>query len=201
MSILIGICGEIGSGKTLVTDYLVKRHSFNEYAFAKPLKDIALAMGFNKSEVYGNQKQKMAKNKHLDISARVFLQKFGTEIGRDLIPTILPDMNLGNSGSLWVRLFEIYFDKLIENSKSNTTNLIISDVRFANEAESIKEKGGYIIRLIRPNLDISGDEHKHISELGVKDIKPNVIIINKGTKEELYKSIDNMVLQLTKKNK
>ena len=43
---LVGICGEIGSGKSLIADYLTHTLGFDEYAFAKPLKDIAIAMGF-----------------------------------------------------------------------------------------------------------------------------------------------------------
>jgi deoxyadenosine/deoxycytidine kinase len=47
-NILVGICGEIGSGKTTVADYLVNEHKFHEYAFATPLKKLLRYSDLNK---------------------------------------------------------------------------------------------------------------------------------------------------------
>ena len=185
---LIGICGEIGSGKTLVSDYLVKNHHYDDYAFAKPLKDIAMAMGFTNTEVYGTQSQKLSKNKYWGISAREFLQKFGTEIGRDLLPSIIPNMDMGESGSPWIKLFEIYWKSLIEK-KGVSASLIVSDVRFVDEAKAIKQNSGIIIRLVRQRKDTTGFEHKHSSETSMNGIEPDYIVTNDGTKDELYKKI------------
>ena len=53
-------------------------------------------------------------NEHWGISARHFLQKFGTDICRDAMSEIIPDMNFGESGMPWIRLFEIYIAKKIK---------------------------------------------------------------------------------------
>lgn len=188
---LIGICGEIGSGKSLIATYLKDALEFNEYAFANPLKDIAIAMGFEKKEVWGTQEQKMAINKYWGISAREFLQKFGTEIGRNLLPKIIPDMYMGNSGSPWIRLFEIHWKSLIEY-KGENAKLVVSDVRFEDEAKTIKQNGGIIIRLIRQNKK-SGGVHNHSSETSMKTINADYIIYNNGTKKELFEKIYNII--------
>jgi dephospho-CoA kinase len=185
---LVGICGEIGSGKTLVSDYLVNELKYDEYAFAKPLKDIAMAMGFTHTEVWGTQAQKLSKNKYWGISAREFLQKFGTEIGRELMPGIIPNMDMGESGSPWIKLFEIYWKSLIER-KGTSATLVVSDVRFVDEAKIVKQNSGVVIRLVRQKKDSSGAEHKHTSETNMNGIKPDYSVTNDGTKDELYKKI------------
>jgi hypothetical protein len=190
---LVGICGEIGSGKTLVSDYLVNNLHYNEYAFAKPLKDIAITMGFTHTEVYGTQAQKLSKNKYWGIAAREFLQKFGTEIGREMMPSVIPNMDMGESGSPWVKLFEIYWKSLIER-KGVSAKLVVSDVRFVDEAKSVKQNSGVVIRLVRRGKDTSGFEHKHSSETSMNGIEPDYIVTNDGTKDELYKKIQ-IILQ------
>jgi dephospho-CoA kinase len=190
---LVGICGEIGSGKTLVSDYLVNNLHYDEYAFAKPLKDIAITMGFTHTEVYGTQAQKLSKNKYWGISAREFLQKFGTEIGREMMPSVIPNMNMGESGSPWIKLFEIYWKSLIER-KGVSATLVVSDVRFVDEAKAVKQNSGVVIRLVRKRKDTSGFEHKHTSETSMNGIEPDYIVTNDGTKDELYKKIQ-IILQ------
>ena len=43
---LIGICGEIGSGKTTLATYLKTHKNYKEYSIAGPLKKNAINLGF-----------------------------------------------------------------------------------------------------------------------------------------------------------
>ena len=192
MTILIGICGEIGSGKSTIADYL-KSCGFDEYSFAKPVKDLAMAMGFTYKEVWGTQKEKITKNKYWGISGREFLQKFATQIGRELMPKIIPNMDMGKSNSPWIRLFEIYWNELLNNNGLHHSNLVVSDVRFPDEAKSIQEQGGYIIRIIRPGLIKNGVEHTHKSETNIDKIDVDAVIINDKSKEELFNIIEKLI--------
>ena len=185
--ILIGLVGEIGSGKTTVAEYLIDEYKFHEYHFAAPVKQIALAMGFNQTQVYGTQEQKLEKNKYWNISAREFLQKIGTDFGRNILPAMIPTMNLGESGSPWIRLFEIHWDKI--RKENEYPILVVSDCRFPNEVASIKERGGYIIKITRPTEQRDGDEHKHASETGISALYHDIMIVNNDTKEKLFESI------------
>jgi len=194
--ILIGLIGGIGSGKTTVAEYLIEKYKFDEYSFAKPVKDIAIAMGFEHSQVYGTQSQKLEKNKYWNISAREFLQKLGTDIGRDSMPKLIPDMNMGESGTPWVRLFEIHWGKLLE--KTPYPVLVVSDCRFRDEVESVQARGGYIIKIVRPSDENDdekkGTEYNHTSESGIDTLHHNMCIVNDGTKEKLYESVDIGIL-------
>jgi len=92
-------------------------------------------------------------------------------------------MNIQNS--IWIRLFEI------EMEKNPTVNYVISDVRFLDEAEFIRQKGGIVVQISRTLLR-SSDEHSHCSELEINNITPDCIIDNNGTIEQLYKQLDNL---------
>lgn len=190
MSLLIGINGEIASGKTTITDYLVgKKHVLKEYAFAKPLKDVAVTLGFEPHQVFGTQEEKLEVNNFWGISGRKFLQVFGSEVCRDYVPKVLPDMQL-NGVTMWVRLFEKF---RMDNPNVDT---IVSDVRFADESNTIKRLGGYVIRVVRPindenTMNVEEAEFlQHKSELQADSIKPNIVIRNDGTIEQLYNKVE-----------
>lgn len=66
-------------------------------------------------------------------------------------------------------------------------NWIISDVRFINEALSVKQHGGIILKISRQ----SNKSDNHISETELEQIVPDWTIANDGTIEELYKKISD----------
>jgi hypothetical protein len=192
MPLIIGIAGKIGTGKTTTSDYLEKKYSFSEYSFAEPIKKIGLAFGFESHQLYGTQNQKMEVNEHWGVSARQFLQKFGTDICRDIMPTIIPDMKFGESGTPWIRLFEIHVAKLVKENPH--VCIVISDVRFVNEAEAIQKMGGYVFRIDRNGrIDTDEKTSNHVSETQLMKINANLTLDNSGTKETLYNMIDIII--------
>jgi hypothetical protein len=175
---IIGITGNIGSGKTTAAEHL-KSKGFVEYSMAGPLKKIGELFHFTHDQLYGTQEQKLEVNEHWGISARHFLQKFGTEVCRNA----LPDMKI--ESTLWVRLFEI------ERSLHPTTNYVISDVRFLDEADCVHKLGGKVIRLVR-ETDKTGSEHVHASETELAKIQADHTIYNNKRLKDLYMALDLM---------
>ena len=102
------------------------------------------------------------------LSMRQLLQMYGTEIIRNLF-----------GDKFWVlRTF------------AEPGNLIISDLRFKTEYESVKEKDGiviYIDRNLEPGLHPSEQE---VIEL-LNDNKYDYIIYNDGTLKDLFYKIKN----------
>jgi hypothetical protein len=201
---LIGINGEIGCGKSTATEYLTAKYKMTEYMLAKPLKDIAIILGFEHHQVYGTQEQKLEINKFWGISGRHFLQVFGSEVCRDFMPTVLAQMFRPNRG-LWIRLFEKYLGENIEK------NIIVSDVRFGDESKIVKEHGGYVIRITRGNREGSREGnrvnsaanslvHTHQSETQADTIEPYIVIENNGTLEEFYQKLDEVVETIYSQN-
>lgn len=175
---LIGISGVIGSGKSTVVDFLKAEYGFSEYSFAKPLKDVAITLGFEPHQVFGTQENKLEINQFWGISGREFLQVFGSEVCRDYVPKVLPGMQF-NGSTMWVRLFEKYY--------SNTRgHLAVSDVRFADEADKIRSMKGVICKIVRPRMVDSHVTTVHQSESSVDMVRPNIIINNNGSLQDLY---------------
>jgi hypothetical protein len=183
---IIGLLGKKNSGKTTIANYLVCDHNFVEYAFAEPLKKISSIFGFTDTQLYGTQKDKATNNDDLNISAREFMQKFGTEICREILPSIIPDMDLSPFKNIWIKLM-LNFVKKNSNKK-----ICIQDIRFCNEADAVKSKQGILIKIIRKN-NTDDEFSTHKSEIEIDKITPDFIIENDGTIDDMYKKIDAII--------
>lgn len=188
---IIAFCGSIGCGKTTAC-YQLARYGYQTMNFADKLKDIGLLIGFEYSEMYGTQEEKLRVNRHFGVSGREFLQKFGTEICRNEFARHLPNFNL-NGRSLWVRLIELAL------STRFNQNIVIGDCRFADEADMIIENGGFIVKIVRTNDQNAQDEQKnnqillHASESAIDGIKPHFIIYNNGSKELFENKLKTLI--------
>lgn len=110
------------------------------------------------------------KNKENEIplfgrSVRYIMQTLGTEWGRELIH---PD--------IWVKLAECV---LFERGE----RMIISDVRFDNEADFIREHGGVILHVTRTD---ARKIEPHASEAGIRMSSMDLYVANDGTIDMLY---------------
>lgn len=107
---------------------------------------------------------------------RQLLQKFGTEVGRNVSP------------NLWVdALINDYLKAKLDGYKEYW---IITDVRFENEAEAVRENDGILIRINR-NTKLND---QHSSETALDNYKNfNLIIDNNGTLDELIDKVHNFM--------
>lgn len=179
---IVGITGKIGSGKSTCANHLVKK-GYTEYSMSTPLKEIGKIFGFSDRQLYGTQEQKLQIHPHWGISSRTFLQKTGTELFRDAMPKIIPDMKIERT--IWVDLFKLKY-------KKEPKLYVISDIRFLDEAAMIKELDGIIIRTIRDNKVSSESkvEHNHRSEMEMDQIEADYVIDNSLDMEESFQTLD-----------
>lgn len=178
---LIGILGYKFSGKDTTADHLVKNYNFKKIAFAQPLKDACrILFNFDEDQLYGNKKEVI--DQRWNVTPRTVFQYIGTEMFRNGINEIIPD--IGNN--FWVNLAILNYKNIIKDDKEQ--NVVISDVRFNNEVDAIHKEGGIIIKITRLNL-VSNDTH---SSENINDIKYDYEIINDGTLENLYEKIDGI---------
>jgi hypothetical protein len=106
------------------------------------------------------------------LEIRELMQRLGTECGRELI-----------SDDIWI-------DAALGDSHLGY-NLVVTDVRFPNEAEAIKERGGYLVRITRAGVKPA---NSHPSETALDDWEFDAILDNNGTIEELHNRIGNVAL-------
>lgn len=67
-------------------------------------------------------------------------------------------------------------------------NVVTDDVRFLNEAQVIKNNGGILIRLTRPDLTTGGDHRSETEQLQI--VPDYTISCEAGDFEKLYRDID-----------
>lgn len=164
---LIGITGEKGAGKDSLGAALV-RTGFTRTAYADPLKAICIMMfGLTHDQVNGTVEQKEAVDPRWGKSPREILQLMGTDVAR----TIHADV--------WIRLMFNGIDAAeTMNRGAAPMNWVVTDVRFENEADAIRERGGIIVRVERPTPQGNQKLAQHESEAGAKLIEADFVVYN-----------------------
>lgn len=192
---ILGLTGRAGAGKDLTYQLLteigelsgaaLKGFGVVRRAFADPLKvSAARALGFKgnaaacidfcnalKGDAIIKVESMSGKPYYAVLSGREYLQWYGTEAHREVF-----------SDSFWV-------DQTLPplwNPKKEM--VVVTDVRFPNEAARVIENGGVIWNIIRP----TGDEiieSAHASESGLDPTLIHRCIINGGTVDELRDKI------------
>lgn len=180
----IGFCGPAGAGKSTAADRLVQRWRFNRVRFAGPLKAMMASLGLSAEQLDGALKEQPTPLL-LGRTPRQAMQWLGTEWGRELI-----------GAEFWIAAWRAAVDRaggFWEPDKGWDRLIVADDVRFANEARAIRDRGGIVIRIERPGAgSISGGGHS--SER--PDFVPDRIIRNRGSLAELRAEIDALALSL-----
>ena len=171
--ILIGLSGLAGSGKDTVRAML-EREGFVGLAFADPIRSMIreLLIGSGIDDAYLDERElKETIIPELGVSYRHMAQSLGTEWGRNL------------QKDFWLRITAAF---VVDQMNAGETHFVISDVRFANEAEWVRSKGGQIWRIHREGL---ASVRPHVSESGVDSIKPHRTIHNNGSTADLAEAV------------
>lgn len=191
---LIGIGGVARSGKNSVANVLIKEFGYTEVSFAEELKRLC-------SQIYDfpinyfiddNLKDKVFESaviiidRHIDLISKFCPQSLtdgfkhvGTELisPRHILQYTAHEICRTKDPDIWVKVFK---DML---KTKNTAKLVCTDIRYPNERACIKELGGELWLVERPNWDFMSS---HASELLIGESKDyDVIISNQSTKFEL----------------
>lgn len=170
MKQIIGLTGLARSGKDTVALHLNENAGYSSYAFAQPIKQ-ACKVIFNWSKSHVNGELKEVVDPLYGVSPRMAMQSLGTEWGRESI-----------NSSIWLLRAQ---SEIQSNSK-----LVITDIRFNNEAELIKENGGIVIEVRRNDRE---SVYQHKSELGISPQLIDFTIDNNGSISELYNQVDEII--------
>lgn len=170
---IIGLSGYARAGKDEAAKGLTAI-GFERVGFADKLRDFLYALNpivDIDPSIYGGIKKReyMRLNKAIDMygwdgykesdygqEIRGLLQRLGTECGRELI-----------SDTIWI-------DAAL-NGK--TGDIVVADCRFPNEAQAIKDRGGYIVRINRPGINPA---NAHPSETALDGFVFDAVLDNDG---------------------
>lgn len=115
------------------------------------------------------------KTKYPVFTLRELMQWFGTDIGRKYF-----------GQDVWVNATKIRITNIINSKRI----CYVTDVRYNNECEAIKELNGRVILIDRPSD--SNDEHSSEN----LDIKPHIILPNNSTLSRLFYRVLTLMNEL-----
>jgi hypothetical protein len=176
--IIIGISGVKYSGKDTFGDYIVENYGFHKLSFARPIKDsLAAIFHFTPDQIDGDLKEVV--DEYWGHSPRELLQKFGDELCRQELPRICSHI----TQDIWVKSLERKMEIL---KQQGVDKIVITDVRYPNELEFIKNKNGKVITVTRPNnIDNNGFKN-HSSEKFAGKMDTEYHIVNDAPQNEPY---------------
>lgn len=167
---IIGLSGYAQSGKDTVAQILVDNYGFKRVSFADPIRKLLyetnpmLKEGYKIQglvDVYGWDKVKV---EHPE--ARRLLQDLG--IGARKV--------FGDDVWIYQVLKDVH----------PSDKLVISDVRFINEAECISARGGELWRVTRPGVTAV---NAHVSETQMDDYPVDHFVKNDGDVKDLWEEV------------
>ncbi len=164
---IIGFIGKAGAGKDLALHLLREENpNWQKIAFADPLREIcSIAFGLTPHEMADRELKEAPLTRWPNESPRHLLQTVGTNLFRHRWENV------------WIEAWK----RRVAASASPCcvpADVIATDVRFNNEAETIKSIGGHLVRISRPSL-ISDDIHP--SEIIMESIKADKEVVNDGS--------------------
>ena len=164
---LIGLTGYAQSGKDTVASILVKKYGYTRVAFADKIRDF----------LYGI-------NPMVACSPTGYLQDLVNLVGWDnakqepQVRRLLQDLGI----SARELLDENIWITTALGKVSKDERVVVTDVRFENEAMMIKLMGGQLWRVKRVGF---GPVNEHVSESELDGYKVNQIFVNNGSIEDL----------------
>jgi hypothetical protein len=175
---ILGLSGYARSGKDTIASYLVEKYGFTRMAFADPMREALLrldphitlsGMSVPLSTAVKGLGWEALKEDSQEV--RQLLQRMGTEVGREMF-----------GEDVWV-------DYLMRQAHQYD-RVVVSDVRFHNEARAIHRTLGSVWRIDRPNVEAAND---HISEHDLDDYPFDIYLTNAHDKEHLHWAIDALI--------
>jgi len=185
---ILGLCGYPGSGKDAISAHLVSQHGFTRMAFADPMRAALLALNPNivvgvgwrsgvamesLAALVSRHGWDYVKREYPDV--RTYLQRMGTEAGRDI-----------HGQDCWLKLAAKSIDK--------ASRVVVTDVRFPNEVEFLRQRGAKFIRVTRPGV---GPVNNHTSEQ-LDCTFAQYELRNDGTLEDLSQAVDRLLIEIAK---
>lgn len=179
--LIVAFSGKAGSGKNTAASYLVdylKAHqkTVSISAFADPIRFMLHALDVPAEYMYRRD------CKEQDIpgfgaSYRHMAQTLGTEWGRQCM-----------GSSFWVKLMDL---RLQKSAVQEADFIIITDVRFQNEAQYVLDQGGLLIEVQRKD---AAPVKEHASEQ--QTLPVGHVLFNDGSLEDLQSQCGKLFLLL-----
>ena len=205
---LIAVCGYKRSGKDTVVQFMESAaggEGLRWELFAGPLKDMTRTY-LDHLGVRGDIVERLVDGDLKEVAcpffggktARQWMQKLGTEFGRDMFKeSIWSDIIEVKMSHTQSQLVDILGPSYGEEAWLETIDLgffagrvVISDLRFMSEAKVIKRHGGIIVRVTGGQSNPNDEFSSHQSEIEVRSLPHDIEIINDGSLDDLRMKVE-----------
>jgi len=216
--------GNAGAGKDEAAKQLVLKHNFVPLAFADPMKRfLADIFDWDEDRLWGPSENRAKDDPRYQVplfglsdeearpkflNARYALQTLGHEFGREMCcydTWVLYAMRIAKK----IESGGYYYDRVkgfLQQGQSGCPllaeepkkNIVITDLRYRNEAEVVRAAGGLLVRVKRwvPKIRISPKHQSEKDLLDVHDDDFDWILYNRSTLEDLWAQVDHMIANL-----
>jgi hypothetical protein len=174
---IIGLSGYAQSGKDATANLLCLNYDYKRIAFADPMRHALQIINprldsiTRVSDFVDDYGWDIAKK---NPEVRRLLQVLGTDFGRKML-----------GDDVWI--------KMAVRDLRQDDRVVISDVRFPNEADAIKKLGGTVWRINRKN---NSPVNSHPSEHAMDNYMFSHVIYNDGTLEDLSDEVFMLAKEL-----
>ncbi|GLV78343.1 deoxynucleotide monophosphate kinase family protein [Streptomyces hygroscopicus] len=170
----IGIIGRARSGKDTAGKYFVEQHGYRRVALADPIKEAALRTNPIVKVDHAAEYYRLAED----------IAEFGWERAKDdtaEVRRILQELSAAIRAldeDFWLRLAL----KATEEANDAGAPVIITDIRYPNEAASLARAGFHLLHINRPGIP----QMDHVSEKTLRPEDARYLIRNDGTLDDFH---------------
>jgi dephospho-CoA kinase len=180
----IAICGKKRSGKDTVSRYLADTYGYTHAKFSDPLKKVTSILFSIPEHDLENDKKDVI-DPRWGVEPRRLLQFLGTEMMQFQLQQIVP--HIGRT----------FWAKNLVQRTSKCTNVVISDLRFVHEVDTLKESFDMvtIVKIVRDYKTTNGpwSIDTHMSETELENIDANYTILNDHDVDTLIQTFASTV--------
>ncbi len=185
----VALMGRAGAGKDTVAARLVKRHAFVRVAVADPVRDLAAAL----DPVVGYEPTGFGP---LPIRLSDILRREGWDQAKQRPEVRRTLQRLGQG----VREQDEHYWLRAALAKLDVADrwrvpVVVTDVRYANEADALRSRGALMVRIERPGATAGGEAARHVSERELEAYPADVTIPNGGTLADLHALVDTLAVR------
>lgn len=182
----VGFIGKARSGKDSAAGYLVSTRAYTRLAFADPLKALALDVDPYIPTGYG-----------VTVRLSRLVADVGWEYAKDTYPEVRRFLQAQgqavrtNDEDYWLDIMR----RKLSAAEAWNLPVVVTDVRYPNEAEMLRARGFRLVRIVRPNpitgtvMEPASTAARHASETALDSYDADVTVTNAGMLSDLFEEL------------
>lgn len=183
----IGFIGKARSGKDTAALHLVRTRGYSRLAFADPVKEMALSTDPYIPTGYG-----------VTVRLSSLIADVGWEYAKDTYPEVRRTLQATGQAvrdiddEFWLTAMR----RKLNNAEAWNLPVVVTDVRYPNEAANLRARGFRLVRIIRPGTAKTMREARaamHASETALDGFEADVTVTNAGTLAEFHEQLNTLV--------